>query len=89
MSVARRTAAMTDVPDTFDAYAADRTDVRFTDWLRGRADPDWTAAVDGRPDAFYLDEWIELHANPGFIDFVAWLREELDREGAAVSPRRQ
>jgi len=30
-----------------------------------------------------------LHANPGFVDFVAWLRSELDREGTAVSARRQ
>lgn len=200
------------VPDTFDAYAADREDARFTDWLRERSGPDWTAAVDGRfvrelgdgtildavfrryleqdyafvetltgtfghalgeapsmaakarlaeflgtitneendyfersfealdgdpeatpdattrafvdlleragrqggyaetlavlvpaewmyetwatgvesrPDAFYLDEWVELHANPAFVDFVAWLRAELDREGTAVSARRQ
>lgn len=213
MPVARRTTDMTaTVPDTFEAYAADRDDARFTDWLRERSDPDWTAAVDGRfvrelgdgtvddavfrryleqdyafvetltgtfghalgqapsmaakgrladflgtltsdendyfqrsfealdgnpdaepdattrafvdlleraarqggyaetlavlvpaewvyetwatgidsrPDAFYLDEWIELHANPAFVEFVAWLRGELDREGPAVSTRRQ
>jgi thiaminase/transcriptional activator TenA len=213
MSVARRRKVMNDaVPDTFDAYAADREDARFTEWLRERSEPDWTAAVDGRfvrelgdgtvpdavfrryleqdyafvetltgtfghalgeapsmaakarlaeflgtitneendyfersfealdgdpeatpdattrafvdlleragrqggyaetlavlvpaewtyetwaagvesrPDAFYLDEWVELHANPAFVDFVAWLRAELDREGAAVSARRQ
>lgn len=200
------------VPETFDAYAADREDARFTEWLRERSEPDWTAAVDGRfvrelgdgtipdpvfrryleqdyafvetltgtfghalgeapsmaakarlaeflgtitneendyfersfealdgdpeatpgattrafvdlleragrqggyaetlavlvpaewtyetwaagvesrPDAFYLDEWVELHANPAFVDFVAWLRAELDREGTAVSARRQ
>ena len=199
-------------PETFDAYAADREDARFTEWLRERSEPDWTAAVDGRfvrelgdgtipdpvfrryleqdyafvetltgtfghalgeapsmaakarlaeflgtitneendyfersfealdgdpeatpgattrafvdlleragrqggyaetlavlapaewtyetwaagvesrPDAFYLDEWVELHANPAFVDFVAWLRAELDREGTAVSARRQ
>ena len=200
------------VPDTFDAYAADREDARFTDWLRERSEPDWMAAVDGRfvrelgdgsvddavfrryleqdyafvetltgtfghalgeapsmaakarlaeflgtitneendyfersfealagdpeaepdattracidlleragrqggyaetlavlvpaewvyetwatgidsrPDAFYLDEWVELHANPAFVDFVAWLRAELDREGTTASARRQ
>jgi thiaminase/transcriptional activator TenA len=201
------------VPDTFDAYAADRTDARPTDWLRARAEPDWSAATEGRfvrelgddaladdafrryleqdyafvetlvgtfghavgeapsmaakarlveflgtltdeendyferslsaldgdanadpsattrafvdlleraarqggyaetlavlvaaewtyetwataiaepwPDRFYLAEWIELHANPAFVSFVAWLRSELDREVAAVSPRRQ
>ncbi|AXG09246.1 TenA family protein [Haloplanus rubicundus] len=49
----------------------------------------WATGIDSRPAAFYLDEWIELHANPAFVDFVAWLRAELDREGAAVSTRRQ
>lgn len=203
---------MTDVSDTFEAYAADHDDARFTDWLRERSQPDWSAAVDGRfvreladgtvpdpafrryleqdyafvetltgtfghalgeapsmaakgrfadflgtitgeendyfersfealdgdpdadpdattrafvdlleraarqgdyaetlavlvpaewvyetwatgiddrPDAFHLDEWIELHATPAFVDFVAWLRAELDREGVAASARRQ
>ena len=203
---------MSDVSDTFDAYAADREDARFTDWLRERSEPDWTAAADGRfvhelgddtipdavfrryleqdyafvetltgtfghalgeapsmaakarladflgtitneendyfersfealdgdpeaapdattrafidlleragrqggyaetlavlvpaewmyetwatgiesrPDAFYLDEWVELHANPAFVDFVAWLRAELDREGTTASARRR
>lgn len=49
----------------------------------------WATGIDGRPGPFYLDEWIELHANPAFVDFVAWLRSELDREGPAVSTRRQ
>ena len=203
---------MTDVSDTFEAYAADHDDARFTDWLRERSQPDWSAAVDGRfvreladgtvpdpafrryleqdyavvetltgtfghalgeapsmaakgrladflgtitgeendyfersfealdgdpdadpdattrafvdlleraarqgdyaetlavlvpaewvyetwatgiddrPDAFHLAEWIELHATPAFVDFVAWLRAELDREGVAASARRQ
>jgi thiaminase/transcriptional activator TenA len=213
MNVAHRSRRMSDtVPDTFEAYAADRDDARFTDWLRERSEPDWSAAVDGRfvrelgagtvpdpvfrryleqdyafvetltgtfghalgdapsmaakgrladflgtitgeendyfersfealdgdpeadpdevtrafvdlleraarqggyaetlavlvpaewvyetwatgiddrPEAFHLEEWIELHANPAFVDFVAWLRAELDREGTAVSARRQ
>jgi len=50
----------------------------------------WATGVDDpRPERFYLDEWIELHANPAFVGFVAWLRAELDREAAAASPRRQ
>ena len=205
------------VPDSFEAYATDRSDARFTEWLRGRSEPDWTAAVEHRfveelaagtiddavfrrylledyafldalvgtfghavgdapdmharsalveflavltddeddyfersfealdvaestyadpeptettrafedllgraardggyaetlavlvpaewvyltwaenhadadPGAFYLREWIDLHANDGFRSFVGWLREELDREGAAASPRRR
>jgi thiaminase/transcriptional activator TenA len=46
-------------------------------------------ATDEPPARFYLAEWIDLHDNPGFDEFVAWLRAELDREGAAASPRRQ
>jgi len=36
------------VTATFDAYATDRTDARFTDWLRARSEPDWTDAVEHR-----------------------------------------
>ncbi|WP_336136237.1 TenA family protein [Natronomonas amylolytica] len=39
---------MTDVPDRYDDYRATVSDPRFTDWLRKRADPDWTNAVDHR-----------------------------------------
>jgi thiaminase/transcriptional activator TenA len=46
-------------------------------------------SMDEPPAQFYLAEWIELHDNPAFDEFVAWLRAELDREGAAASPRRQ
>jgi thiaminase/transcriptional activator TenA len=50
----------------------------------------WATPVpEDRPDRFYLAEWIDLHANDGFREFVGWLRRELDREGAAASPRRQ
>jgi thiaminase/transcriptional activator TenA len=33
---------------TFEAYAADRPDARFTDWLRERSEPDWTGATEHR-----------------------------------------
>lgn len=33
---------------TFDAYARTTADPRFTEWLRGRAEPDWTAATTHR-----------------------------------------
>jgi thiaminase/transcriptional activator TenA len=46
-------------------------------------------AGETRPERFYLDEWIDLHAVPAFESFVGWLRTELDREGAAASERRQ
>jgi thiaminase/transcriptional activator TenA len=48
-----------------------------------------TPEPDERPERFYLAEWIDLHADDGFVSFVEWLRSELDREGAAVSTRRQ
>ena len=50
---------------------------------------EWAAAADGDPDRFYLAEWVDLHATDAFAEFVAWLRRELDREGAAASPRRR
>ncbi|MDS0300383.1 TenA family protein [Halogeometricum sp. S1BR25-6] len=53
---------------------------------------EWATAVDEgsqSPDRFYLDEWVHLHANEEFRAFVGWLRAELDREGAAASPRRR
>ncbi len=42
-----------------------------------------------RPSRFYLAEWIDLHAVPGFQDFVGWLRGELDRRGPMLSAERQ
>ena len=50
---------------------------------------EWATAADAVPEPFYLGEWIDLHANEGFNAFVDWLREELDREGAAASGRRR
>jgi thiaminase/transcriptional activator TenA len=49
----------------------------------------WATAVDTPPERFYLSEWVDLHANAEFVSFVNWLRDELDREAAVVSPRRQ
>ncbi len=48
-----------------------------------------TAVAEASPERFYLREWIDLHAVESFASFVGWLREELDREGAAASERRQ
>ena len=49
-----------------------------------------TAAAEGaRPDRFYLDEWIDLHAVPAFREFVGWLRGQLDAVGPTLSPRRE
>ncbi len=43
----------------------------------------WAQAVADRPrpGRFYLAEWIDLHVDPGFADFVGWLRGELDATG--------
>ena len=49
----------------------------------------WATGVDDpRPERFYFDEWIDLHANRDFLAFVDWLRAELDRDLAAAAPRR-
>lgn len=48
-----------------------------------------TDVADGDRSRFYLAEWVEIHATDAFAEFVAWLRRELDREGAAASPRRR
>ena len=46
-------------------------------------------AADKRPSRFYYAEWITLHADPGFRDFVEWMQGELDRIGPALPPGRQ
>ena len=49
---------------------------------------EWATAVEEKsPSQFYLAEWIDLHAAEEFETFVEWLREELNREGKAASPR--
>lgn len=50
---------------------------------------EWATSKSGPSEPFYLAEWVELHHNDEFDAFVDWLRAELDREGATVSPRRQ
>jgi len=37
---------MSDAPAAYADYAADRAEPRFTDWLRARAEPAWTAATE-------------------------------------------
>lgn len=47
---------------------------------------DWASRADKSdtpmPSRFYLSEWITLHADPEFEDFVNWMRREMDREAA-------
>ena len=38
----------TSVPETFEEYAEGQADAQFTDWLRERAEPNWTAATSHR-----------------------------------------
>lgn len=48
-----------------------------------------TRAKQGQsPQRFYLAEWIDLHANEGFITFVDWVRDQLDAVGRELAPRR-
>lgn len=42
-----------------------------------------------RPEKFYLAEWIDLHAVPGFEAFVNWIRRELDEIGPVLSGEQQ
>ncbi|WP_419899787.1 TenA family protein [Roseomonas sp. USHLN139] len=44
----------------------------------------WAERIEGPlPADFVHAEWITLHANPYFSEFVGWLRGELDRVGPA------
>ena len=48
-----------------------------------------TAVADRQPGTFLHREWIAIHANQQFDAFVAWLRDQLDRDGPRLSPERQ
>lgn len=59
-------------------YAAALAVLNVAEWLY----LDWaTKAPQPLPDNFVHAEWITLHDNPAFRDFVAFLRDELDRVG--------
>lgn len=60
------------------SYAAALAVLNVAEWLY----LDWaTKAPQPLPDNFVHAEWITLHDNPAFRDFVAFLRAELDRVG--------
>ena len=60
------------------SYAAALAVLNVAEWLY----LDWaTKAPQPLPDNFVHAEWITLHDNPEFRDFVAFLRDELDRVG--------
>lgn len=42
-----------------------------------------------RPEQFYLAEWIDLHAVPGFEAFVGWIREDIDDIGPTLTEAEQ
>ena len=48
-----------------------------------------TAVADRQPETFLHREWITIHANQQFDAFVAWLRDQLNRNGPRLSPDRQ
>ncbi len=62
------------------SYAAALAVLNVAEWLY----LDWaTKATAPLPQNFVHAEWISLHDNPDFRDFVAFLRAELDRVGPA------
>ncbi len=51
---------------------------------------EWATAIQDPPDTpFYYQEWIDLHNNEEFNQFVTWLRSELDSAGHTLQPRRK
>lgn len=51
---------------------------------------DWATSIENPPESpFYYREWIDLHNNDNFNQFVAWLRSQLDTEGTTLHPRRK
>ncbi|WP_336811832.1 TenA family protein [Bosea sp. MMO-172] len=60
------------------SYAAALSVLNVAEWLY----LDWASrAPRPLPDNFVHAEWVTLHDNPDFRDFVAFLRSELDRVG--------
>lgn len=51
---------------------------------------EWAINIQDPPDTpFYYREWIDLHNNENFNQFVTWLRSELDSAGYTLHPRRK
>lgn len=55
----------------------------YLSWGQSAAD----RSADDLP--FTHRDWIDLHADAGFVEFVTWLRGELDSVGPELAPRRQ
>lgn len=52
-------------------------------------DPDASPPSTGAGLPFYYAEWIDLHAVPSFVEFVGWLRGQLDAVGPELSANRE
>lgn len=66
------------------SYAAALSVLTVAEWSY----EEWALEADGRyPPDFVHAEWITLHDNPDFRDFVAFLRAELDRVGPSEAGR--
>lgn len=83
------------VVDAFDALLRRQREAgTYLDILSVLVPVEWvylewasSAAQSGNPmpDRFYLSEWITLHADDGFADFVNWMRLELDKAAARAT----
>ncbi|MBM3485406.1 MAG: transcriptional regulator [Alphaproteobacteria bacterium] len=82
-----RAAARAPVTHRFEGLLAEARRGDYADILAVLVPVEWvyetwaSAVADARPSRFYYAEWITLHTDPGFRDFVAWMRAELDRHG--------
>ena len=78
-----------------DLLVAGREEGGYAETLAVLVPAEWiylawaTREADDPPGEFSLSEWIDLHANDGFVEFVGWLREQLDTVGPTLSARRQ
>jgi thiaminase/transcriptional activator TenA len=57
----------------------------YAEWARRES----SASETGADLPFYYADWIALHANAAFEEFVAWLRGQLDAHGPSVAAARQ
>ncbi len=51
---------------------------------------DWCEyAAEAEYDRWYLDEWVEIHVIDDFVEYVDWLRGQLDERGPRLSDERR
>ncbi len=53
----------------------------YLDWAQ------WLESEGKRPDSYYYQTWIDIHAGEGMIGFVGWLRQTLDAAPATPADR--